>query len=202
VDSGKHLLQLINDLLDISKVEANRMELDEDIVSIPDLIEDSEVLVRERAQRGGVELRRAVPPDLPPVQGDGRRLKQVLLNLLTNAVKFTPEGHAVTVSAHVADSGAMVVRVTDQGCGIREEDIPKVLQPFGQVTNSSPLLRSDVGTGLGLPLARRLVELHGGLLNLESVFGEGTTVTVTLPPQRVVRDRGDLREDKTAAEEV
>lgn len=202
VDSGKHLLQLINDLLDISKVEANRMELDEDIVLIPDLIEDSEVLVRERAQRGGVELRRAVPPGLPPVQGDGRRLKQVLLNLLTNAVKFTPEGHAVTVSAHVADSGAMVIRVTDQGCGIREEDIPKVLQPFGQVTNSSPLLRSDVGTGLGLPLARRLVELHGGLLNLESVFGEGTTVTVTLPPQRVVRDRGDVREDMAAEEEV
>jgi PAS domain S-box-containing protein len=179
--SGHHLLRIINDLLDLSKVEAGRLELHDTPVAISTIFETCRRMVSDRAATGGVafEIR---PTDLE-VSADELRLEQVLLNLVTNAVKFTPAGGAVSMSAALEPSGEIAISVADTGIGIAAEDIPRALQPFGQVDNS--LARAHGGTGLGLPLALRLVELHGGTLTIESERGAGTTVTVILPPERV-----------------
>jgi len=181
-DSGRHLLQLINDLLDLSKVEADRLELKEEEVDLGVLVEQVDLLVRERAQKKGVTLRRDVPAPAPVVLADPLRLKQVLLNLLSNAIKFTEEGHEVRLRVTAAEGDDLRLVVADEGCGIREEDLPKVMEPFAQADD--PMVRQEVGTGLGLPLSRKLVELHGGTLSLASTHGVGTTVTVTLPAAR------------------
>jgi PAS domain S-box-containing protein len=178
--SGHHLLRIINDLLDLSKVEAGRLELRDTPVSIAAIFETCRRMVADRAATGGISLDfRATKLE---VSGDELRLEQVLLNLVSNAVKFTPAGGDVTVSAMLALSGEVAITVADSGIGMAPEDIPRALQPFGQIDNS--LSRPHGGTGLGLPLAQRLVELHGGTLTVDSTLGKGTTVTVLLPVER------------------
>jgi len=182
-DSGLHLLTLINDVLDIAKVEFGKVELLEETVDIVAVIESCLRLVRERAQTAGIQLDQALPPGLPCLLGDGRRLKQILLNLLSNSVKFTAAGGRVTISAsHDADGFRLAV--VDTGIGIAADDLETALRPFGQI--DSRLARKYQGTGLGLPLARSMAELHGGRLELRSAPGEGTTATLWLPPSRVL----------------
>jgi PAS domain S-box-containing protein len=178
--SGHHLLRIINDLLDLSKVEAGRLELRDTPVPIAAIFETCRRMVIDRAAMGGVSLD-FQSTDLE-VSADELRLEQVLLNLVSNAVKFTPAGGDVAVSARLALSGEVMITVADSGIGMAPEDIPRALQPFGQVDNS--LARPHGGTGLGLPLAQRLVELHGGTMTLDSALGKGTTVTVVLPAER------------------
>jgi signal transduction histidine kinase len=182
-DSGLHLLTLINDVLDIAKVEFGKVELLEETVDVVAVVESCLRLVRERAQAAGIQLVQALPPGLPYLLGDARRLKQILLNLLSNAVKFTPSGGRVTVSAS-RDVAGFRLAVADTGIGIAADDLDTALRPFGQI--DSRLARKYQGTGLGLPLARSMAELHGGRLELDSAPGEGTTATLWLPPARMV----------------
>src|SRR5260221_9362890 len=182
-DSGLHLLTLINDVLDIANVEFRKVELLEETVDNVAAVESCLRLVRRRAQTPGIQLAQALPPRLPNLLGDGRRLKQILLNLLSNSVKFTPAGGSVTVSAsHDADGFRLAVE--DTGIGIAADDLETALRPFGQI--DSRLARKYQGTGLGLPLARSMAELHGGRLELRSAPGQGTTATLWLPPSRVL----------------
>ena len=183
-DSGTHLLALINDILDVSKAEAGRIELAEGVVDIPALFETSLRLVRPRADEAGVSLVAEPADHLPRLRGDVLRLKQVLINLLSNAIKFTPSGGRVILSAGLSGSSEVYLRVADTGIGMATQDIPKALSPFGQLDSS--LARKHHGTGLGLPLSKALVELHGGRLDLQSAIGLGTTVTVYLPAARVL----------------
>ena len=183
-DSGRHLLELINDILDLSKAEAGRLELSEEEVVIDRLIRQSVRLVRERAERSGIEIGVNLPADLPLVNVDARKLRQVLLNLLSNAVKFTPAGGDVTVLALEIDSGELDITVADTGIGMQADDIDRAFEVFGQV--DSALARRFEGTGLGLPLARAIVELHDGKLLINSHPDGGTKVTVRLPAERVM----------------
>lgn len=182
--SGIHLLQVINDILDISKIEAGKHELFDEEFDPVGAIESCMRLINERAQDGNIKLSILIPSGLPQIRADERKLKQILLNLLSNAVKFTPEGGRVTIEAQADRNSGFKISVTDSGIGIASEDFNTVLTPFGQV--ESALARKFDGTGLGLPLAKSLAELHGGTLNLESSVGSGTTVTLQLPPQRLV----------------
>ncbi|MCH8197174.1 MAG: PAS-domain containing protein [Proteobacteria bacterium] len=184
-DSGQHLLGLINDILDLSKIEAGKMEFDEDDVDVAEVIGSCLRLVTERAAKGGVKLITEVPDDLPALlRIDARKLKQILLNLLSNAVKFTPAGGSVTIRSWFRPDSGFVLQVADTGVGIALEDIPKALTPFGQV--DSRLDRKYEGTGLGLPLTKSLIEKHGGSFDLQSEVGVGTTVTVRFPKERAV----------------
>ncbi len=182
-ESGHHLLSLINDILDLSKIEAGKFELHEETVTVTDTIEAALRLVRQRAEKKGLELTRAVAPRLPQLYADGRALKQVLLNLLTNAVKFTPQGGRVTIGANLGPGGELVLTVADTGVGMSAEDLEQALTPFGQA--ESDIARDQEGTGLGLPLTKHLVELHGGSLTIESAPGAGTTIRATFPAQRL-----------------
>ena len=177
-NSGRHLLEIINDILDVSKIEVGQMELTPEVVPVAMLAESSLRLMRERAHRANVALRTALAPNLPDLCVDSRRIKQVLLNLLSNAVKFTAAEGSVTLGAW-QEGDAVVFAVEDTGIGMSEEEIAVALRPFGQV--DSQLARKYEGTGLGLPLARSLAELHGGSLEVSSRKGEGTTVRVRLP---------------------
>jgi signal transduction histidine kinase len=182
-DSGTHLLSLINDVLDLSRLDAQQGTLDDDEFPMADVALETIRMVQPQAEKAGVTLECDVPRDLPMVRADRRRIRQVLLNLLSNASKFTHPGGSVHVSAYLADGG-MVISVADTGIGIAKEDIPKALERFGQV--DSRLARKYQGTGLGLPLAKQLTELHGGTFALTSAVGVGTTVTFTLPRDRVM----------------
>ena len=182
-DSGRHLQNIINDILDISKIERGRLELRDEIVSIGEMLESCRRIVEAMAATAGVSLSVEAPGNLPLVHADQLRLRQVLLNLMSNAVKFTPSGGRVSVSAVTATGGAVIV-VKDTGIGMKEEDIAIALQPFRQIDGA--LSRRFGGTGLGLPLAKALVELHGGHLDLESAPGAGTTVRIQLPAERLV----------------
>jgi len=186
--SGHHLLRIINDLLDLSKVEAGRLELHESPVHVAAMFETARRMVGDRAASGGVAL--DIEPTRLEIIGDELRLEQVLLNLVSNAVKFTPSGGTVRVAAMLDPSGEVAISVADTGIGMAADEIPRALQPFGQIDNS--LIRPHGGTGLGLPLAKRLVELHGGTLTLDSEPGRGTVVTFTLPMERT-RSRKPVR---------
>ncbi|HZB89978.1 MAG TPA: ATP-binding protein [Stellaceae bacterium] len=183
--SGSHLLGIINDILDLSKVEAGRVELVEEIVDLQGIVRSVVLLLRERVATAELTLKAELPDTLLLLRGDERKLKQVLMNLLSNAVKFTPAGGEIEVRVRVDGARGAVIEVADNGIGIAPEDIERALSPFGQV--DSRLSRRYEGTGLGLPLARALAELHGGSLALESVPGRGTTVTVLLPADRLVQ---------------
>jgi len=176
--SGQHLLSLINDILDLSKIEAGRMELTLADFDLPAAIENVLILMRERAGRRGITVTRAVDERLGSVHADERKVKQVLLNLLSNALKFTPEGGRIEVRAGLRD-GMVEIAVTDTGIGIAPEDHEAVFEEFRQVGTAS---RSVEGTGLGLALSRKFVELHGGRIWVESAIGSGATFTFTLPP--------------------
>jgi len=176
--SGKHLLSLINDILDLSKIEAGRMDLDLAEFDLPAAIDNALTLVRERAQRHGLTLSSELDPALGAVWADERKVKQIMLNLLSNAVKFTPEGGSVTVHAMLT-AEVIEVAVTDTGVGIAPEDQAAVFEEFRQV--GTDIAAKAQGTGLGLALTRRFVELHGGSIGLESAPGKGSTFTFTLP---------------------
>ena len=177
-DSGKHLLALINDILDLSKIEAGRMELDVSRFDLQGAIANAMTLVRGRAERHGIRLATEVSTEVGNYEGDERKFKQIVLNLLTNAVKFTPEGGSVTMGAQRLN-GAYVFSVTDTGVGIAPEDQEKIFEEFRQV--GTDYARKAEGTGLGLTLTKRLVELHGGHLRVTSAVGEGSTFTFDLP---------------------
>ena len=176
--SGKHLLSLINDILDLAKVEAGRMELNLSDYNLPVAIDNAMTLVRERALTHGLSLKSEIDPAVGDLRGDERKVKQILLNLLSNAVKFTPAGGTVTVLAHYAEGFAQIA-VRDTGVGIAPKDQTAVFEEFKQV--GTDVTKKGEGTGLGLALTQRFVELHGGRLWLESKLGEGSTFTFTLP---------------------
>jgi signal transduction histidine kinase len=180
--SGVHLLALINDLLDLSKAEADKLELRETYVDAGAAISHSLRMVASRAERAGVALAVELPQEMPLLWADERRLTQILLNLLTNAVKFTPRGGEARVSADWRPEG-LAILVRDTGVGIAPEDMPRVVIPFVQVGDIYS--RPHEGSGLGLPFSKRLMEIHGGTLELASTLGEGTTVTILFPASRV-----------------
>lgn len=181
--SGAHLLRLVNDVLDVSKLEAGRFELEESEIDLVELIESTMRLIQRQAETAGVKILRSGDPVLPRVSGDARRLQQAILNLLSNAVKFTPRGGDVRVAVQEA-GGGILIRISDTGVGIPEDQIPVALEPFRQV--NAPVRAQASGTGLGLPIARDLVELHGGKLTIESVVDQGTTVSIQLPAARIL----------------
>jgi signal transduction histidine kinase len=178
LSSGRHLLSLINDILDLSKVEAGRMELELARFDLPQALQDTLVLVRERAVRHGIDLQLDADARLGTLVADERKIKQVMLNLLSNAVKFTPEGGRVDVRAIPTD-GAVEISVTDTGIGIAPENQELIFEEFRQVGGDYAHKRE--GTGLGLTLARKLVELHGGRLWVKSQIGQGSTFTFSVP---------------------
>jgi signal transduction histidine kinase len=178
LSSGKHLLSLINEILDLSKVEAGRMELEVSTFDLPETLENALTLVRERATRRGIALDLKVDEHLGPFLGDERKIRQVLLNLLSNAVKFTPEGGRVGVAAALAD-GAVRIAVSDSGIGIAPDDQAAIFEEFRQVGTDAA--QKSEGTGLGLTLAKKFVDLHGGKIWVESELGKGSTFTFTLP---------------------
>jgi signal transduction histidine kinase len=182
-DSADHLLAVINDLLDLSRVEAGRFELVEDEFRASDLADAALPMVRDMAQAGSIELTTAPMPDDVTLKADERVIRQALINLLTNAVKFTPAGGMVSLTAIHKNDGSLTIAVADTGPGISREDIPKVMELYGRADRAR-LLRAE-GTGLGLPLARMMLELHGGSLTIESELGRGTVVAMTLPADRV-----------------
>jgi signal transduction histidine kinase len=178
--SGQHLLSLINDILDLSKIEAGRMDLDLTAFDLPSAIDDALLLMRERASRRSLALERHVDERLGEIRADQRKVKQVLLNLLSNAVKFTPEGGHIDLRAALVD-GSVEISVTDTGIGIAPEDQEAVFEEFRQVGKSD---KKAEGTGLGLALCRKFAELHGGRIWVKSELGQGSTFTFALPVRR------------------
>ncbi|HEY9548681.1 MAG TPA: ATP-binding protein [Kiloniellaceae bacterium] len=183
-ESGQHLLGIINDILDLSKVEAGKETLHEQDIAFETVISGTRLLVEGRAREAGVNLVFDCAAVLPGVRADKRRLIQILVNLLSNGIKFTPAGGTVTLRCRANAASGFVFQAIDTGIGIAREDIPLALSVFGQIENGNK--RQAKGTGLGLPLARALAELHGGSLDLESQPSEGTTATLCLPASRVL----------------
>ncbi len=184
VASGRHLMDLINDLLDLSKADADKLELFESTVDVHRAALTCSRLLSERAMRASVAVRCLVTSDVPALQADERKLRQMLLNLLSNAVKFTLPGGTVTLDGVVDADGGLLLRCHDTGIGMTPEDMQKALEPWGQV--DSALARTHIGTGLGLPLTKALVEAHGGRLLMESVPGTGSVISLRFPPERVL----------------
>jgi PAS domain S-box-containing protein len=182
-DSGAYLLELINDVLDVSKIEAGELDVVTEEIDVAKAVDACVRMVRDRARRSQLVLKRELDAGLPRLFGDERRIRQILLNLLSNAVKFTPAGGLVRIRGFLDPSGGMVLQVVDTGLGIAPEDIPRLLAPFSKVRD--PYVRGQEGTGLGLHLAKSLAELHGGRLDIESERGRGTTVSVRLPRERL-----------------
>lgn len=183
-ESGQHLLSLINDILDLSKINSGRAELHEDVVDIATAIRATLTLLGPRAEQRGIKLELALADELPALFADERKLKQILINLLANAVKFTESGGTVTLKVCCPTGSGHVFQIVDTGIGIATTDIDKAMRLFGQVDGK--FSRQYEGTGLGLPLSAGLVKLHGGSLDMESEVGVGTTVTIRLPATRVV----------------
>ena len=194
-DSATHLLKLITDILDLAKIEAGRQELYEESVDVGQIIESGLTLLEERAADAGIAIEARVAENLPKLHADGRKVKQVVINLLSNAVKFTRSGGKIVISAEVRAPGRLAISVADSGIGIMPEDLNRVMRPFEQVDGA--LDHKNEGTGLGLPLSKVLVELHGGSLELTSEVGVGTTVTAYFPAHRVVAGKSvaELRRD-------
>lgn len=184
--SGLHLLDLINDILDLSKAEADKIELHEEPLDLAATAEHCLAMVRSRAEHAKITLINELPARLPSLLADERRVKQILLNLLSNAVKFTAAEGSIRVFAENT-RGKIRLVVEDTGIGIAAADIPRILEPFGQV--DSTVSREHEGTGLGLPLSKRLAELHGAAFEIKSVQGKGTSVSVVFPAQRILRKK-------------
>jgi signal transduction histidine kinase len=179
------LLALIDDILDLSKVESGTDDLREKNIEVSEIANAILKLVERRAEQGGINLDLEISDQIPALRADERRLKQILVNLLTNAIKFTDTGGEVTLRAWCRMDSGYVFQIVDTGIGIAPQDISKALMRFGQVDGD--LNRRYEGTGLGLPLTKALVEQHGGSLDLQSEVGVGTTVTVRFPAERIVR---------------
>ncbi|MDH3229000.1 MAG: PAS domain-containing protein [Alphaproteobacteria bacterium] len=185
--SGLHLLALISDILDLSKIEAGKLELREEDVDIPDLVVSCMRLVEDRAAHAGITFATELPQRGPVVRVDGRKLKQILINLLSNAIKFTPVGGRIDVRAGIDPVGCLCMEVRDNGMGMTADDIERATEPFVQLEDVTS--RMHEGSGLGLSLAKALAEEHGGQMRIESVKAEGTRVVVTLPASRTLPDR-------------
>jgi two-component system, sensor histidine kinase len=185
-DSGMHLLAVINGILDMARAESNRWVLVEEEVEIARAVAFSLSTIEEMARGAQIDCRTNIPDDLPQFLGDAAKLRQILINLLSNAVKFTPPGGEVRVSAAREHNDGLALRIEDTGIGMSPEEVPLALTPFGQI--ASGLGRKHDGVGLGLPLAKRLVELHGGTMEIESAPGKGTAVIAHFPKERVRTD--------------
>lgn len=181
--AGSHLLELINEILDFSKIESGKLELSESVVDLHHVIERSIRLLRERADSKDVKITYHEPREVIAIKCDELRMRQVLLNLMANAIKFTPNGGTVSIDVDATVNGISVA-ISDTGVGMTEEEVAQALQPFVQIKRLS--LSKGEGTGLGLPIAIRLVELHGGLLKIQSKLAVGTTAQIRLPKWRVV----------------
>ena len=188
--SGVHLLELINDILDLSKIETGKTELYEENIDVSRVLMSCLTLVKERAEEAGVLIESDAASNLPALYVDERKFKQILINLLSNAIKFTPAGGKVTIRTWFHSDDGYVFQFADTGIGIALADIPKALTPFQQI--DSALNRKYEGSGLGLPLSKTLAELHGGSLGLQSEVGVGTTVTVRFPAERVVSETASV----------
>jgi len=199
INSGRHLLDLINEILDLAKIEAGKADIYEEELSIRDLIDACLRLVKERAMTSRVTITTRLDDGLRTLCADESMLKKIVLNLLSNAVKFTPPGGEVVVEAKPDEDGALLLIIADNGIGIAEKDQGRVFEYFVQVDGA--LNRKYVGTGLGLPLAKSLTELHGGTILLESALGAGTTVTVRFPAERVAWQGESDQADSAAAGE-
>jgi len=184
-ESGKHLLSMINDILDLSKIEAGKMDIREESVSLIQLSKDACSLIRDKARNKDIEIIYDFPDDLPEVLVDHRMIKQVLLNLLSNALKFMEKNGKVTLKAKQSENGGIVFSVIDTGIGMTAGEIELALTPFTQIEGS--FVRKYDGTGLGLPLAKSLIELHGGVMKIESTPGSGTKASLYFPPERTLR---------------
>ncbi len=181
--SGVHLLSLINDILELARLEAGKVALVEDIVELSSHADEVLLQLRERAKADGVDLKNGIASDAVRVKGDSRRIYQMLLNLLSNAIKFTPEGGEVSIVAERLHDGRMALCVTDDGIGMRPEDIEHALEPFTQVGGS--VMNAQEGSGLGLSIVKGLIEQHGGSIEIDSKTGAGTTVRLIFPNERV-----------------
>lgn len=184
LDSGQHLLSLVNDILELSKIDAGKLELRETTFTVAPAVAGALKAVRTRARDADIALTADLPENLPRLHGDERAIKQMLLNLLSNAVKFTPDGGRVTVTGNTDLLGRFTLAVADTGTGMTADDIRTCLEPFGQVENATR--RDHNGTGLGLPIVKALAEQHGGGLLVDSEPGVGTIMTVWLPADRVI----------------
>lgn len=182
--SGTHLLELIEDILDLSKIETGNIVVDEKEINVAEMMDETLRIAAPAVQKGNFELSVEIAPEFPVLQADEIRLRQVLLNLLSNAFKFTPEGGEISVIVDINDDGEPEFKVRDTGIGIAAADIPHVLAPFGRVEQSS--VDNERGTGLGLPLSKSLIEMHGGTFRISSTPGAGTEVTFSLPPHRAI----------------
>jgi two-component system cell cycle sensor histidine kinase PleC len=182
--SGQHLLMLINEILDLSRVEAGRYELNEEPVSLAEVVEDCCRLLAMRAKSRNLTVTEALEPNLPPLWADDRAVRQAALNLLTNAIKFTPHGGSIVVKVGWTRSGGQYISIRDTGPGIPPEEIPIVLSSFGRGALAHK--NAEEGTGLGLPIVKGLIELHGGQFRLTSKLREGTEAVVIFPPERVM----------------
>jgi two-component system cell cycle sensor histidine kinase PleC len=183
-NAGSHLLDLVNDLLDLSKIEAGLMEFQPDQTDVEQAINGSIQFISQSANEAGIRVLTELPPDLPSLHSDERKLKQMLINLLSNAIKFTPSDGIVVVRVTLPAPGGMQIEVCDTGVGIEEKDIPAALEAFGQIDSS--LSRQHDGTGLGLPLVASLMELHGGMLEIDSEPGSGTMARLVFPADKIV----------------
>lgn len=195
-DSGQHLLGLINEILDLSRIEAGRYELNEETISLANVVQDCHHLVKLRAKNRMITIHEVFEPDLPRVWADERAIRQIALNLLSNAVKFTPQGGDIWVKVGWTASGGQYFSVKDTGPGIPEDEIPVVLASFGQGSNA--IKSAEQGAGLGLPIAKSLVDLHGGTFTLKSKLRVGTEVIVALPPERIMAALAPLSEPAPA----
>lgn len=182
-ESGVHLLGIIGDILDLSKIEAGKAELYEEYVDVMQILESCLTLVKERAREAAVTLACDAPSDMPALYADALKFKQILINILSNAISFTPAGGRVTTRVRHGAEDGFVIQIIDTGIGMARSDIPKALAPFQQIRSGFD--RHEKGTGLGLSLTKILTELHGGSLELESEVGRGTIVTVRFPAERI-----------------
>ena len=192
-NSGVHLLNLINEILDLSRIEAGRYELNEEAVALVHVVADCHHLLKLRASSRGLTIHEVFEHNMPRLWADERAIRQVVLNLLSNAIKFTPQGGEIWLKAGWTASGGQYLSVKDTGSGIPEDEIPIVLASFGQGSNS--IKSAEQGAGLGLPIAKNLIEMHGGTFTLRSRLRIGTEVIVTFPPQRVMSALGPMSDD-------
>jgi two-component system cell cycle sensor histidine kinase PleC len=194
--SGSHLLNIVNDILDVTRIDAGKFELREEKVRLAELLDESLLAVEPQAAKGGISLKLRAPEACATINGDKTKLKQIIINLLSNAIKFTPSKGSVELFARAEADGGLTVAVRDTGIGMASHEIRDAVQLFGQVDNS--LSRRYDGAGLGLPLAIQLAELHGGTLTVESAPGLGTTVTVRFPCERVAWEAGQAQKQAAA----
>jgi len=183
--SGEHLLDLINDILDVSKIESNQFQLREQACSLLPILNTSLKIVGRREESSALTIEKAIAPDFPELMIDMRVFRQILINLLGNAVKFTEPGGTITAEAKLDADGAPVIRIIDTGVGIPEEAIPHLTEAFYQADGT--LNRKHEGTGLGLHLVNKFIGMLGGTIDIQSRLGHGTTVTITLPKERAIK---------------